>query len=38
VGLPQYLDNAHGPFRTPTPLYLKPEAFRTWRPAGGAAS
>ena len=38
VGLPLYLDNAHGPFRTPTPLYLKSEAFRTWRPAGGAAS
>lgn len=38
VGLPLYLDNADGPFKTPAPLYLKSEAFRTWRPAGGAAS
>ncbi|MFI5399967.1 MAG: tRNA (adenosine(37)-N6)-threonylcarbamoyltransferase complex dimerization subunit type 1 TsaB [SAR324 cluster bacterium] len=38
VGLPLYLDNTDGPFETPTPLYLKSEAFRSWRPAGGAAS
>jgi len=38
VGLPAYLDHPEGPFETPVPLYLKPEAFRTWRPAGGIPS
>jgi tRNA threonylcarbamoyl adenosine modification protein YeaZ len=38
VGWPLYEDNPGGPFETPAPLYLKSEAFRTWRPAGGAVS
>jgi len=33
VGLPRYLARPGGPFETPTPVYLKSEAFRTWRPA-----
>lgn len=33
VGVPRYLDAPQGPFGRVTPLYLKSEAFRTWRPA-----
>jgi tRNA threonylcarbamoyladenosine biosynthesis protein TsaB len=36
VGMPLYLERSGGPFETPTPLYLKSEAFRTWRAAGEA--
>jgi tRNA threonylcarbamoyl adenosine modification protein YeaZ len=37
VVLPRYLARPEGPFEPPMPLYLKSEAFRTWRPARGAA-
>jgi tRNA threonylcarbamoyl adenosine modification protein YeaZ len=33
VGLPRYLARPGGPFEPPAPVYLKSEAFRTWRPA-----
>lgn len=32
VGLPRYLARPGGPFEPPAPVYLKSEAFRTWRP------
>ncbi|MDH4248825.1 MAG: tRNA (adenosine(37)-N6)-threonylcarbamoyltransferase complex dimerization subunit type 1 TsaB [Deltaproteobacteria bacterium] len=33
LGLEQFLAAPAGPFPAPEPIYLKSEAFRTWRPA-----
>jgi tRNA threonylcarbamoyl adenosine modification protein YeaZ len=38
AGLPRYLAQPGGPFDPPAPIYLKSEAFRTWRPPGEPAS
>ena len=33
VGLPRFLENPAGPWPPVEPIYLKSEAFRTWKPA-----
>jgi tRNA A37 threonylcarbamoyladenosine modification protein TsaB len=38
VGIDQFANHSGKAFETPAPLYLKSEAFRTWRPVGGVQS